>query len=355
MATGSSDKMIGEYTIKGRPLGTGGMATVYLVEKNSKQFAAKVLHPHLIRERKTVERFKQEFNIGLKMASNPAFVQMLELFKHDGSWIIIMEYVPGLTLHDVITKMAPLSVIEATAIAYELGNALGSFHLNNFVHRDLKPGNIIICPNGQVKIMDYGVTRDLGTNLTKTGTAVGTPLYMAPEQICGSKSTDCRCDIYSLALIFYQMLTRRDAHGMKRNFEFVELVETRIKKPVKPISDLANDSMAFIEKCLAPNPDERLPTTKEFCEALSATKAFDKKRSTCIKKILKTLEVNNNAKKAKASSIEKTIVHKPSSSLLKKLVLISGAATLTATSIALYTMGFARFIEAMKGFFKQFF
>ncbi|MCM8534010.1 MAG: serine/threonine protein kinase, partial [Lentisphaeraceae bacterium] len=206
MAAKADSKCIGDYMITGKPLGSGGMATVFLVEKNKKKFAAKVLHRHLMRERKTVERFKQEFDIGVKMKANKAFVEMIELIKHDGAWTIIMEYLPGLTLHDVINKMAPLSNQEATAITYELAAALESFHLNGFIHRDLKPDNILITKTGHVKIMDYGVTRDLGTNLTKTGTAVGTPLYMAPEQICGSKSTDCRCDIYSLCLIMYRML-----------------------------------------------------------------------------------------------------------------------------------------------------
>ncbi|MCM8526215.1 MAG: serine/threonine protein kinase, partial [Lentisphaeraceae bacterium] len=177
-------RTIGDYTIEGRPLGSGGMATVYLVTKNKKKFAAKVLHKHLMRERKTVERFKQEYAIGESMKANPAFVGMHELIKHDGCWTIIMEYVPGITLQDVLNKLGPLTPKEALCYAYELAAALESFHVKNYVHRDLKPCNIMVSTNGSVKVMDYGVTRDLGSNLTKTGTAVGTPLYMAPEQIC---------------------------------------------------------------------------------------------------------------------------------------------------------------------------
>ncbi|MCM8535807.1 MAG: serine/threonine protein kinase [Lentisphaeraceae bacterium] len=354
MAAKADSKCIGDYTITGKPLGSGGMATVYLVEKNKKKFAAKVLHRHLMRERKTVERFKQEFDIGVKMKANKAFVEMIELIKHDGAWTIIMEYLPGMTLHNVINKMAPLSNKEATAITYELAAALENFHLNNFVHRDLKPDNILITTAGHVKIMDYGVTRDLGTNLTKTGTAVGTPLYMAPEQICGSKSTDCRCDIYSLSLIMYRMLTRKDAHRMKRNFEFIELVETRMKKPVKEIPDLEQDTMAFIEKCLYPNPEERFPTTKEFCSVLAQTSGFTKKRITLIKKILKTIETNAN-KKVKGINIDKTIVDNPQDKKLKKLVILSGLAAGVSIGLTFYFFGAEKSLSVLKRFFAQFF
>lgn len=355
MAANNKSKTIGQYQIVGRALGSGGMATVYLVEKNKKKFAAKVLHRHLMRERKTVERFKQEFSIGQKMKSNKAFVEMIEIFKHDGAWTIIMEYIPGVTLHDMINKMGPFSNEESTAITYELANALGSFHLNNFIHRDLKPDNIIVTKTGQVKIMDYGVTRDLGTNLTKTGTAVGTPLYMAPEQICGSKSADWRVDIYSLALIMYRMLTKKDAHRMKRNFEFIELVETRMKKPVKSISDLPQDSMAFLEKCLCANPDERFPTTKDFCSVLAQTSGFTKKRKPLIKNILTTLE-ENNKKKVEPVNIDKTIVSNTTiKSNLIKMVIISGLTAGVAVGLNLYFMGPEKFLYIMKQFFTQFF
>lgn len=355
MAANNKNRTIGDYQIVGKPLGSGGMATVYLVEKNNKKFAAKVLHRHLMRERKTVERFKQEFTIGQNMNSNKAFIKMIELFKHDGAWTIIMEYIPGVTLHDLINKMGPFSNQEATAITYELAYALESFHLSNYVHRDLKPDNIMINNTGQVKIMDYGVTRDLGTNLTKTGTAVGTPLYMAPEQICGSKSADCRVDIYSLALIMYRMLTRKDAHRMKRNFEFIELVETRMKKPVKEIADLPQDTMSFVSKCLCADPEERFLTTKEFCKVLGQTSGFEKKRKPLIKKLLTTLE-ENNKKKVDAIKIDKTIVDESSESkTLKKLVILSGLTALTAAGLTLYFMGPEKFITVMKKFFTQFF
>lgn len=347
-------RIIGEYTMEGRPLGSGGMATVYLVTKKGKKFAAKILHKHLMRERKTVERFKQEFAIGQSMKSNPAFVGMFELFKHDGCWTIIMEYVPGITLQDVLNKLGPLSPKEALCYGYELAAALEKFHVKNYVHRDLKPCNIMVAPDGKVKVMDYGVTRDLGSNLTKTGTAVGTPLYMAPEQICGSKSTDSRCDIYSLGLILFRLLSRRDAHGLTSKFELIDLIESRMKKPIKSIKNLDNEPlMDILKTCLSPDPDNRFPNTKELCKSIEKLKSHTSNRKAAIKKMLKTIEASNT-KKPKNIPIERTIVQNPGKKLLRRLVVISGIAALLAIIIAFSTMGPEKFFDTVKGFFSQY-
>ena len=348
-------QMIGDYTIDGKPLGSGGMATVFPVSKGKKKFAAKVLHKHLTRERKTVERFKQEFSIGESMKRNTAFVSMHELFKHDGCWTIIMEYVPGITLQDVLNKLGPLSPKEAICYAYELGKALEGFHLKNYIHRDLKPCNIMITPDGVVKIMDYGVTRDLGSNITKTGTAVGTPLYMAPEQICGSKSTDNRCDIYSLGLIIYRLLSRKDAHGLASKFELIELVEARMKKPIRSIKNVEDEALLkVLQKCLSPDPESRYTTTREFCKDLEGLKSYTANTKPLIKKMLKTIE-NNNKKSPGKIEIDKTIVQNPGGKLLRRLVLISGLAAALAIIIAFTTMGSDKFMKTVKGFFSEYF
>ena len=355
MANSSSPRLIGDYEIEGRPLGSGGMATVHLVKKNGKKFAAKVLHKHLMRERKTVERFKQEYAIGESMKTNTAFVSMHELFKHDGCWTIIMEFVPGITLQDILNKLGPLNPKEAVAYIYELSKALEQFHIKNYIHRDLKPCNIMITPAGLVKIMDYGVTRDLGSNITKTGTAVGTPLYMAPEQICGSKSTDCRCDIFSLGLIMYRLLSRKDAHGLSRNFELIELVEARMKQPIKPIKNIQDEPLIeVLEKALAADPSDRFSDSKELCKAIEGLKTFSSNRKSIIKKMLKTIESDSN-KKPKKIDIDRTIVQNPGKKLLRKLVLISALAALFAAGFALLVMGPDKFFESIKGFIAQYF
>jgi len=354
----SQAKMIGDYQIKGRPLGSGGMATVHLVTKDNKEFAAKVLHKHLMRERKTVERFKQEYNIGTSMKRSPAFVKMIDLFKDDGCWIIIMEYVPGCTVHDLLNKFGRLSPKEAIAITYELAEALTPFHAKNYIHRDLKPCNLMLTPAGQVKIMDYGVTRDLGANITKTGTTIGTPLYMAPEQICGSKKIDGRSDIYSLGLILYRLVTRKDAHGMTNSFEFIDLVETRMKKDVKEIKNFEDKELLdFIKKSLTPKPENRIPNTKEFCELLNKLTNYSTSRKKLIKNLLISMEKNIQAKKdaRKQAKIEKTIVQPKTpvniQTKLKKWSLIAGLSACAASGAAIYFMGWSKFFDVIKSLF----
>ena len=354
--------MIGDYQINGKPLGSGGMATVYLVTKDKKKLAAKVLHQHLMRERKTVERFKQEFEVGKAMNDNPAFVGMVDLFKHDGCWCIIMEYVPGFTMHEILKKHGKLSPSEAISVIYELASALGEFHIKNYIHRDLKPDNFMITPTGHIKIMDYGVTRSLDTNITKTGIAIGTPLYMAPEQICAYKQTDYRCDFYSLGLILYRMVTKRDAHGMSTDFEYMQLIETRTKKEPRNIKTFEDkDLFAVVQKCLKVKPDERYIDSKALCSALSQLPNYAKAHKKTLKNLLGNLEDKKKAKAPakktaapKKEKAEKTEELTPLNNAQKKLkLMVIGSATIAslACGIAIYAMGWGGFFEVIKKLF----
>ncbi len=355
MANKSSPRLIGDYEIVGRPLGSGGMASVYLVTKNGKKFAAKILHKHLMQDKKTVARFKKEFDIGRSMKDNQAFLAMYELTKFDGCWTIIMEFVPGFTIQEIVSKLIRLSTEETVAIIYEICKALEPFHLKNFVHRDLKPGNLMITPQGQLKIMDYGITRDLGSNITKTGTAVGTPIYMAPEQICGAKNTDCRCDIYSIGLIMYRLLTQKDAQGLTRNFELVELIETRMKVPIKPIKDFKDKViLSILEKSLSPEPSDRFIDTNVLCQKLEESKSFKQNRKAILKKLVANIE-ENQQKKPKKINIEKTLIHKTKPKNNFKLLIFSGIAAILAGVFALSVMGQEKFVKDIKSFLSNIF
>ncbi len=355
MANTSTPRLIGDYEIVGKPLGSGGMATVFLVKKNNKKFAAKILHKHLMQDKKTVARFKKEFDIGNSMKENQAFLAMYELTKYDGCWTIIMEFVPGFTIQEIVNKLIRLSTEETMAIIYDLSKALEPFHLKNFVHRDLKPGNLMITPQGQLKIMDYGITRDLGSNITKTGTTVGTPIYMAPEQICGAKNTDCRCDIYSIGLIMYRLLTQKDAHGLARNFELVELIETRMKTPVKPIKDLQDKTLlTILEKALSPDPAGRFMDTREMCKLIEKSQSFSQNRKAILKKLVSNIEIEQQ-KKPKKLNIDKTIVQNPNKKNNLKLVILAGIAAIFAAIFAFSVMGQEKFFNEIKSFFSSVF
>ncbi|NQZ58283.1 MAG: serine/threonine protein kinase [Lentisphaeraceae bacterium] len=366
----STTKMIGQYQVIGKPLGSGGMATVHLVSKDKKKYAAKVLHQHLMRERKTVERFKQEFKIGEAIKGHSAFVGMIELFRHDGCWCLIMEYVPGYTMHDILRKYGKLSPQEAISVTYELAAALSDFHIKDYIHRDLKPDNFIITPTGHIKIMDYGVTRSLDTNITKTGIAIGTPLYMAPEQICAYKHTDYRCDLYSLGLILYRMITKRDAHGMSSDFEYMQLIETRTKKEPRDIKIFEDKELFDItQKCLKVKPGERFQDGKELCSALSKLANYAKAHKRTLKALIHKLEnkpkkkpdpkdgsvtlVQATPKKSKKKPIiNKAVETKPQAqNKLRLMVLLSAAIASAASGLAIYAMGWSDFFEVIKKLF----
>ena len=342
---------IGDYSIIGKPLGSGGMATVYKVkDSKGKIFAAKVLHAHLNTDRKLIQRFKQEYEIGKKL-SHPAFVKNHEMFKHAGSWTIIMDFIPGLTLQKVLSKTFP-SEQQATAIVAELALALDFFHKAQLVHRDLKPDNIILDDKGKIIIMDYGITRQLSNQMTKTGTAIGTPVYMAPEQIMNSKSTDKRCDLYSIGLIYFRLLTKRDAHGMSSNSDLYAMIEARHKKSVRNIKDLQDQAIRpIIENCLLPNPEQRYDDCQALYQDLTHTKSFSKSRNKVIKSLIADFNTKKTPKTKAKPNAKTTVIRKKQGKDRPKLAIIAiSLALITGLAIAaaIYFIGFEELIRISK-------
>ena len=303
----AATKHIGPYQIIGRPLGTGGMATVYKVKDPKGRIAAlKVLHEHLNRERKVVERFKQEFNIGQKMSGHDNFVAMMNLEKFETSWTILMEFVPGETLEKQL-----LEADQATAVVANLAFALHAFHKKGLVHRDLKPENIILSDKGRIKIMDYGVTRELNNSMTRTGTTVGTPLFMAPEQLKAEKGVDHRADIYSLGVIFYRLLCKRDPHGLAQKAEYFAVATARLHKDIKPIPgmDKENELFPIIQRCMACNADQRPQTTQALVAQLKELKCAPRNIDATLKKIAKASSVPKSTAKSSPKASPKKMAN----------------------------------------------
>ena len=262
------------------------MATVYKVQNDKGQFfALKVLHSHLNSERKLVERFKQEFSIGKKMASHANFVDMFALEKHEGNWCILMEYVEGKTFEKVL-----LDPPQAIAVIASLCMSLYSFHKRGFVHRDLKPENIILSPKGQIKIMDYGISRELSNAMTRTGTTMGTVLYMAPEQLKAEKNIDHRADIYSLAVILYRLLSKRDPQGLSNKAEYPIVMEARLSKAIRKIpGDVDPGIHSFICQLMAIEAKDRPSDCKQVLSSLQQLKDSPKNIDKILKNLLSTM------------------------------------------------------------------
>ena len=360
MAKAKTVRMIGKYQIDGKPLGTGGMATVYKVLSNQgKVFAAKVLHAHLNKERKIVNRFKQEYEIGYKLNS-PAFVSTYELFKDDGAWVMILEFVDGITLQKALSK-GVLTEQHSTSIVAELAKSLSYFHKFKLVHRDLKPENIMLTRKGQMKVMDYGITREMDSQMTKTNTAIGTPIYMAPEQIINAKGTDNRCDIYSLGLIYFRLLTRRDCHGLSNNSEFYDIIEARQTKPVRKVKDLKDLQIQdILVKALAPSVEKRFSSCEGLYKELSSLSSFSKFSSKMVKTIIKNVETVKKAPskvQKKAQKQKETVPYKSqvdsSGFGLKKLVITAAAVAFLVIGVSVWIMGPSDALEVVKSFLSK--
>lgn len=188
-------------------LGEGGMGEVYLATDKStgQQVAVKVLARSLSTNPDSLERFRREAET-LRQLEHPNIVKFVDAFDHEGQYVIVMEYVSGGSLHDLL-KNGPLPIERAHRIALELCDALIRSHHLNIVHRDLKPDNVLLDKDGKPKLADFGVARlEEGTRMTRTGTQVGTPYYMAPEAWEG-KPLDAQADIWSLGVMLFEMLS----------------------------------------------------------------------------------------------------------------------------------------------------
>ena len=191
-------------------LGKGGMGKVYraLDKKLNEEVALKLLKPEIASDEKTVERFRNELRLARKI-SHRNVGRMHELMEYMGVHYITMEYIPGQDLQSLIRQTGKLTAETAVSIAKDVCEGLAEAHRLDVVHRDLKPGNILIDKQGDAKILDFGIARSLTSKgFTGTRMMIGTPEYMSPEQV-DDEDIDHRSDIYSLGVILYEMLTGR--------------------------------------------------------------------------------------------------------------------------------------------------
>ncbi|HEU5184033.1 MAG TPA: protein kinase [Gemmatimonadaceae bacterium] len=266
--------LAGRYVIE-RPLGQGGMATVYLAEerKHARRVAVKVLHPELTRSLGT-ERFLREIQIVARL-SHPHIVPLIDSGEADGRLFYVSVFVPGGSLRDRLMREHTLPLGDALRVAREVGSALESAHRHGYVHRDVKPENILLS-EGHALLADFGVAVALSSEtaepITDVGLALGTPEYMSPEQASGERNLGVASDIYSLGCVFYEMLTGEPpfrGHNPQATMAMHVTKTPPSSRATRPELPVALDRV--LARALAKSPDERYPSVGEFLTSLDAS------------------------------------------------------------------------------------
>jgi len=244
-------------------LGKGGMGRVYRVldKKLNEEIALKLIKPEIAKDKKTVERFSNELKIARKIGHKNV-ARMFDLNEEKGTHYITMEYVRGEDLKKLIRKMVRLSAGQAIPIAKQICEGLGEAHRLGVVHRDLKPQNVMVDEDGNVRIMDFGIARSLESKgITGAGVMIGTPEYMSPEQVEG-KEVERRSDVYSLGVILYEMITGQVPFEGDTPFTIgVKHKSETPKDPKELNAQIPDDLSRVILKCLEKDKDKRYQST----------------------------------------------------------------------------------------------
>ena len=262
------NKKIGNYTIT-RKIGEGGMASVYegIHVKLGTKVAIKILSPILARNPQLRKRFENEANF-MASLSHPHITRVLDVEEKDDTLAIIMDLLDGEDLDARVKRTGPLSTDEVKIIFTQVMHAFDYAHSKGIVHRDIKPANIFIDKANQVKILDFGIAKLFGTGneMTQTGTQMGTPVYMSPEQVRGEKSIDHRSDIYALGVTLYFLLTGNTPYESAEDSSY----EIFTKIINEPIPSLENNPIldAIIQKATSKDRNTRYQAVDEMLKEL---------------------------------------------------------------------------------------
>ncbi|SIN68480.1 serine/threonine protein kinase [Singulisphaera sp. GP187] len=273
-------RQLGQYRL-GRRLGAGGMGEVYLAEHQflKRPCALKLIRPGSESSPKALERFEREVRLTATL-SHPNIVEIYDYGRtEDGTYYYVMEYLPGLSLAELVEHHGPLPPGRAVSLLRQVAQALREAHTLGLIHRDIKPSNIFAARRGRggihdvAKLLDFGLVRSAATgnapHLSEVGQILGTPLFMSPEQASGSRELDERSDIYSLGVVAYYLLAGRPPFDEGGG---IGAMIAHARDPVVPPSQvragIPDDLERVVLRCLAKRPADRFPDAESLERAL---------------------------------------------------------------------------------------
>jgi len=260
----------GRYQVE-RTLGHGGMAVVYLARdaELGRQVALKLLAQNLADGGEFRKRFVREARLAARL-SHPNVVQVYDAGEDERLPFIVMEYVPGQTLAQLLAHRGKLPAPEAASLVRQAALGLQHAHDAGLVHRDVKPQNLLLRDDGVLKIADFGIARAAeSSRLTKLGTVLGTAAYLAPEQALGGE-VGPPADIYSLGAVLYELLAERPPYEFSSLAELAEKQRSGAILPVRDLEPAVPDELeAVVMRCLARDPDFRPASAREVADSLA--------------------------------------------------------------------------------------
>jgi serine/threonine protein kinase len=262
---------IGSYDLVEK-IAEGGMGAIYRGRhrESGEMVAIKIMPSHMTSNPVLLKRFEQEFRAASRL-DHPNIVRALDYGDTGQSPYLVMEFVEGESLGQKLEREGKMPEAEAIRIIAQVAQGLHRAHKQNLVHRDVKPDNILVRPDGVAKLADLGLVKETDTdlNLTKTGRGLGTPHFMAPEQFRNAKNADVRCDIYSLGATLYQMVTGELPFRSNGPLDaWMKKIQNDLTPPRKIVSGLSERVEWAILRAMSADPNQRPRTCREFVEDL---------------------------------------------------------------------------------------
>ncbi len=289
-------KKFGHYEVTAE-LGRGGMGVVYAGFEPSlnRKVAIKCLGEHLLKDKDLVERFTREAKATAAL-NDPNVIQIYFIGEEQGQPYFAMEYIEGQSLDDILKGEVALSVKHAKNLLKQACLGLAAAHKKDLVHRDIKPANLMITTQGVLKVVDFGIarTREYGDKLTNTGEFVGTPGYLSPE-VCIGKEVDARSDIFSLGIVFYEMLAGKVPFENDSPLGLMlEVVQSDIPD-IRSLNNKVDKKTSFIlNKMIAKSPQERYQSCEEIIKDLG--NIIENEQLASIKKGMQTVKTSKSVK-----------------------------------------------------------